>query len=313
MIHFTYLQKSGGASGHMLGEICTTFVMASLMGGEAVYHDSWIKGSGSHSPHEFHKDFYYPNKQLIISEGAFKENTTPLLEKYDYIHDIKGFALWESASYDQYEKTKNEILELAAKYNNLLVRITDTYLIRFHVVYEWFRLKHLKEDLYSSHLIPKLRQLYYYDHEKLPLKNALAIQVRTGPLWNSQLKNAGFTCDYYTEIIEIFNKYFDIDINIYCENVNHNDVLKLNELKNTTVKAGGFGELTTHFNEMCRSRFFFVSECSLSLFVGYLSQGTHVLVDAKIKKNRPNLWNHTDNLPNFVPFSNFEEGVKALK
>lgn len=162
--------------------------------------------------------------------------------------------------------------------------------------------------------------MYYYDHNNNEI-NAIAIHMRRGDLckWCYDI---GFTIEYYKKIIHIINKRLNIPINIYTEssdknttthqpirveerkNCDYNDILTLEKFENVTIYAGTEKEFSSHFNELCRSKYLMISPSSFSLFAAFISNGT-VFVDTKCLK-RSNLFQHMKIIPNFKVFNDFE-------
>ena len=167
---------------------------------------------------------------------------------------------------------------------------------------------YIKEDIYHNKLLPKLRKLYYYDHNETIL-DCISIHIRCGDLYNNMLEY-GFTFEYYKKIIDILNLHFNKQINIYCENKNYQHVYKLKEVKNVEVYIGGINEFSNHFNCLVNSKVLILSPSSLSLFAGYLSNGL-VLIDNKSINFRNNLFHSSDGV--IENFDNISEKIELIK
>ena len=132
----------------------------------------------------------------------------------------------------------------------------------------------------------------------------------------------GFTIDYYIKIINIINEKMNIPINIYTEsagkntstqlsinanerkNINYNDILRLQNLKNVTIYAGEKKDFSSHFNALCRSKYLMISPSSFSLWAAFISKGM-IFVDTKCL-DRPNLFRHIKLISKFIVFDEFK-------
>ena len=78
------------------------------------------------------------------------------------------------------------------------------------------------------------------------------------------------------------------------------------------IDIGGLDVFSKHFNEMCRSKYLFLSPSSFSIFTGYLSLGT-IIGDEKLYKFRPNIFNNLKITPNFNIHDNINEFEEFIK
>mgnify|MGYP005638476297 FL=1 len=81
------------------------------------------------------------------------------------------------------------------------------------------------------------------------------------------------------------------------------------------MDLGNLPEFNKQFNELCRSKYLFLSPSSFSIFTGYLSNGI-VIGDEKLEKFRSNIFNDLKLTPNFNIVNNiaeFENFIKTLQ
>tara|TARA_B110001452_G_C15241431_1_gene429866 strand:- start:4991 stop:5932 length:942 start_codon:yes stop_codon:yes gene_type:complete len=310
MIHITYIPSSKHilASGHILFEIFTTFIFSMLLDIKPVWDDSW-------------------KKSLIITEESIKNNTETKLSKYDHVININNFIKWESITYQDFLNIKNLIEDSKKNYKNILITLSNVCVIHPDILCNWYNLKYISDDIYTLQAKPMLEKLYYYDHNNTPI-NTLAIHIRRGDIVQ-QCYDYGLTLDYYKNIINIINEHLNIQIHIYYEdgfaarnnahdknviNFNYDDILILGTLENVTlIKGKGTGpDFHKQFNELCRNKIVIMSPSSFSLWVGFITSGI-VLVDKKCINCRPNLFRHSENIPNFIVFENFIDIIETLK
>lgn len=294
MIYLTYIEPIYSStdlyylynsSGHVMLDIFATVIFGFLFDAKIIYHESW-------------------SLSKIISVNAWKEYCDKPLESYDYEITIDHIKEWKGLSKEQLNELKDKIFTLSKIYKNILVKFTNVCKIHPHTLHLWYKEKYLSYDMYSEKVIPKLKQLYYFDNsnEKLDI---FSIHIRRGDLYKDIIQ-VGYTYEYYKNIINIINKYLNIQIKVYCENFNCVDILPLNQLKNTHVDIGGLDVFSNHFNEMCRSKYLFLSPSSFSIFTGYLSLGT-VIGDEKLEKFRPNIFN------NLTPIFNINNNINEFE
>jgi len=288
MIFISYKQNSGGRSGHKLCDIFTCFIFQCLLNINVLYHESW-------------KD------QLILSEKSLKKHTYSFTGKFDHIENINGWHKWECLSWEDFNSIKQKIIQLN-KDKNILIRLSNVVKIHPHIIYYWYVKKYINEDIYNNKILPTLRKIYYDDHNNI-ITDCISIHVRCGDLYHRLKKDIGFTFDYYNNIINTLNLYFNIKINIFCENSNSHDIKKLKGIKNVHLHIGNKNDFITHFNCMVNSKVLIVSPSSMSLFASYICKGL-VLIDNKSINWRPNVF-HSYNL--IEKFNNIEEKIDLIK
>tara|TARA_B110000444_G_scaffold258928_1_gene301196 strand:- start:1684 stop:2595 length:912 start_codon:yes stop_codon:yes gene_type:complete len=303
MLYLTYIEPLyhskdsfilNNSSGHILLDVFSTFIFGILLDAKVIYHESW-------------------SLSKIIEKDSWLHYCDKPLNHYDYVLTIDNIRNWKGLSINEFENLKNNILNVSQKYDNVLIKFTNVCKIHAHQLHIWYKNDYLKTDIYSEKIIPILKNLYYFKNNK-DIINQFAIHIRRGDL-ATQLINTGYTYNYYKNIIDIINKYLNINIVVYCENWKCDDIKKLSKLKNTTLDLGNLPEFNKQFNELCRSKYLFLSPSSFSIFTGYLSNGI-VIGDEKLEKFRSNIFNDLKLTPNFnivnniVEFGNF---IKTLQ
>lgn len=304
MYHITYnvnTAKDLLSSGHILWNIYSTFILSFFTDFDVIPHNSWYNSS-------------------IITKNSFIKNTKKKEDKYEKTIIIDKYMKWESIDYNDFK----EIIKLTNYYksnhNSVLIILTNVCNIHPDIVYEWFLLKKITTDIYSSVLIPHIRNLYYYDNNK-EIINAFAIHIRRGDLCKWTYEN-GFTINYYKNIINHINKYLNIPINIYTENHSNNTTTKLNiraeerknidysdidilfKIKNVNIFKGDLNSFKKDFNQLCRSKYLLMSPSSFCLWAGFISN-QKIYIDNKNKKCRPNCFKNIDIIPNFITYDDF--------
>ena len=304
MFHITYNVNTASdllSSGHILWNIYSAFILAYFTNIDVIPHHTWY------------------NSQ-IITKNSLINHTKKKLEKYDKTIVIDKYLKWESISYEDFKEIVNLINYYKSRYNTVCFVLTNVCNIHPDIVYEWFSLKKISTDVYNLKLIPNIKKLYYYDHNK-EIINAFSIHIRRGDLckW---VYESGFTINYYKNIINHINKYMDIPINIYTEsegkntttqldirkkerkNINYNDIDVLGNLKNVNIYKGDLDSFKKDFNELCRSKYLLVSPSSFCLWAAFISN-KKIYIDKKCMVCRPNCFRNIDIIPNFIKYDEF--------
>jgi hypothetical protein len=121
--------------------------------------------------------------------------------------------------------------------------------------------------------------------------NQISIHIRRGDL-ASRIINAGLDYNYYKNKINIILKVLpNIPIVIYCENENYDDLIPLKTINNVTLKLGGPENLESDFNELVKSKYLFISPCSMCVIAGYLNSNTVLYDNDILEKFRPAIIN----------------------
>lgn len=304
MLHITYNVDSATdllSSGHILWNVFSTFVISFFIECKVIPHESWKRSS-------------------IITYDAFLNHTDKKLNKYDKHVYIDKYKKWESINFSDLNDIIKTIKNIKKKYNNICVIFSNVCNIHPDIVYKWYKLKKIPNDIYSLKLIPYIKNLYYYDHKRDKI-DAFAIHMRRGDLckWTY---DEGFTIDYYKNIINHINKKMNIPINIYTEStgkgtttqldirkderktINYDDIDELSIIKNVNIYKGDLNDFTLHFNELCRSKYLLCSPSSFCLWASFLSNNK-IYIDDKCRICRPNCFRNINIIPNFIVYNKF--------
>ena len=314
MVHLTYIQNSGGRSGHALGDVTTAFILEKLLKEfnlALVFHASWLN-------------------QKVITPESLKAHCVEPLTVYDHIVEInhKTFPLpfvegaggdqshWLGWSWDDFIRLKDLLTGLDPFNKNILIKASYGCKIHLNSVKGWYLNGLLTEDIYKK-TTTLLKNLYYRDHPQGTIKG-IAIHIRTGDLMYRYHQDLGY--EYYANIIHCLNRSVNYPINVYFENLNAEDYLKLGDLPNTTVypagkpsqkQRAGDKNLERDINMLIRHEVLFVSPCSLAIFCGQLSNGL-VLCDASlITSHRRKLFKEAGNV--FEVFNSIEDKLETIK
>jgi hypothetical protein len=308
MIHITYFPSTNDSlsSGHIFFEIFTVFIFSHLIPNiKPIWNKEW-------------------NLSKIISKESFLNFTAPPLKNYDKIIIINKFHKWGSLSFQDFLDIKQTINEASEKYDTILIQLQNVCAIHPDVLHSWYINKSLKDNIFVNNARPLLKNMYYFDHNSKPI-NAIAIHIRRGDLLE-RLYSAGFTIEYYKNIIININKVLDIPIYIYCESDNNkgttrplanysnkynNDYIELTKLKNVQIKLGNYHNFSEQFNELTRCKYLILSPSGFSLWAAFISQGK-ILYDQKCVDFRPNLFRNAHIIPNFFQYNNPDEILNEL-
>lgn len=312
MKHITYNHTSHVkyvSNGSVFQEILSCYIISIICDLKVVYHDSW-KFCG------------------FITYDSFQKNTTKPLEKYDNIFNINNFLKWESISFDDLMNIKNFIDNCN---DNTLIILGNVCLINPSVLYKWYKEGLLEKDYYSELFLPKLKELYFNDHNSEQI-NQFYIHIRNGDIGN-RYYNEGLTLEYYTNIIKLINDVSDIKINIMYEGdsnkttinpnlspcyvnqrqgYNHLWCRELGKLPNVILNEGDLDNLDKQINELCRAKYLLISPSHFCYYSGITSNGLK-FVDNKTINIHSDALKNTIDLPNFVVYDNFEDILTYLK
>lgn len=291
MIFLTYKQNSSGRSGHVLCDIFTAFVFEALIDIKILYNDSW-------------------KNQLILTPSILKKHTYSFNGSIDFVFEINNICKWDCLTFDDVKQIKEQINQLVKenKDKNVLVELSNVAKIHPHIVHHWYQQKKIPEDIYNNRILPKLREIYFEDHDE-NITDSISIHVRAGDLYHSIKNDIGFTFDYYNNIVDTLNKHFDTPINIFCEDSNSHDIKRLKNKKNVFIHIGGVSDFSSHFNKMINSRVLILSPSSMSLFAGYICKGL-VLIDNKSIEWRLNVFGNNNLIQKF---DNLNEKIEIIK
>lgn len=290
MIYLVYHHKSG-RSGHALKNIMTIFALKTLIDNSVViYHSSYAKQ-------------HILNGNDIKSECVDEQNI-----KFDKTITVNNYVKWGGITFNDFTKLKNNINDLSKKYENIKVVIEKVYRIHPFILHNWFIEKKITENLYQTQFLPLLGRIYYRNKDS-KTKNQISIHVRRGDVAQSQIKR-GFNNIYYQNIVNTFNKEFNLPINIYTEDYNNKDLLSLKNINNVTLYFGGVSDIDNHFHNLCVSKILVLSSSSFSTWAAYLSKGNVLFHENEIKH-----FNHKvlpDNFYSYVP-KTFSNKVQIIK
>ena len=308
MIHITYIPSTNDtlSSGHIFFEIFTVFIFSHLIPNiKPVWNEKW-------------------NLSKIISKSAFLNFTVPPLKKYDSVVIINKYHKWESLSFQDFLDIKQIINEASKKYDTILIQLQNVCAIHPDVLHSWYIAKSFPSNIFVDKTRPLLKNMYYFDHNNTPI-NAVAIHIRRGDLL-TRLYDAGFTMDYYKNIITNINKVMDIPIYVYCESDNNKgttrtlvnysnkynqdyNILKNN--KNVEIKLGNMDNFSEQFNELTRCKYLILSPSGFSLWAAFISC-SKILYDNKCVDFRPNLFRNAHILPNFFQYNEPSDIIKLI-
>lgn len=299
MIHITYFPSSNHpmSSGHIFFEIFTTFIFSQLIpNSKPVWNKTW----------ELSK---------FISKKSYEKHTVLPLENYDKIIVINQYRKWESISFQDFLDIKQTIDEASKRYGTIFIQFKNVCAIHPDVLHSWYINKLLKENVFVEKAKPLLKNMYYFDHNSEPI-NAIGIHIRRGDLL-TRLYNAGFTMEYYKNLIININKVLDLPIYVYCESDKKEGTTRsiieyssqfdgdynlLKCLKNVHLKLGNLHNFSEQFNELARCKYLFLSPSGFPLWAAFISSGK-ILYDKKCVDFRPNLFRYVKSLPNFFQYT----------
>lgn len=304
MKHITYNHTSHAdniSNGSVFQEILSCYIISIICDLKVVYHNSWEYCG-------------------FISYDSFQKNTVRPLDKYDNIININNYLKWESLSFKDLIDIKTAITKCS---NNTLIVLSNVCLINPSYLYKWYKEGLLEKDYYSELFLPKIRELYFFNHSNEEIEQ-FYIHIRNGDL-GKLLYDNGLTLEYYTNIIKLINSISDIKINIMYEGgdakkttlitpsfknervgYNHLWVRELGKLPNVILNEGDLDNLDKQINELCRAKYLLLSPSTLSYYSGIISSGMK-FVDKKFIEIRENVLKNTIDLPQFIVFTDFKE------
>ena len=250
MIYLTYNQNSGGRSGHKLKDIMSLFIFSFFIKNSiCCSHPSW--------------------KLQKILKIKIEKSVTDV--KYDTLLKINDVIEWDGISHEKFKEIIENIKNNHSSGKNLLVEFSNVCRIHPSTLHNWYTKNLIYQDTFNKKFLPLIKK-FYYGIKTPVLKNQISIHVRRGDIAKKIIKS-GFDKKYYSNIINILNKHYDIPICIFSENENSEDLLELRSLKNTTVHLGGIDEMKSHFYQMVTSKFLILSASSFSSWAAYISIG----------------------------------------
>lgn len=311
MKYITYKHTSHSryvSNGSVFQEILSCYIISIFCNLEVVYHETW-KYCG------------------FITHKSFKRNTTKSLDNYEAIININNYCKWESLNFQDLIDIKNKINKMK---DNTLIILGNVCLINPSYLYKWYKSGLLDIDYYSNIFLPKLNELYFYDHLNKEIEE-FYIHIRNGDI-GKKFYDFGLNLKYYTDIIKKINSVSDMKINIIYEGgdpkkttleltpcyknerkgYNHLWVTELGKLPNVILKEGNLDNLDIQINELCRAKYLLLSPSTLSYYCGMISKGIKFIDKIMISLHKNGLSNTTD-LPNFNVFGVSDEILTYLK
>jgi len=134
----------------------------------------------------------------------------------------------------------------------------------------------------------EFKELYWFNKPLQKNKDRIniSVHIRRGDCALREIYN-GYDFKFYKKIINTINKTFsgkNFVINIFCENLNCDDIIPLGKLPNTKlcigkvlpddfIKIPKTGLVNQAFHALCCSDFLFANDSEFSIMSGYLSNG----------------------------------------
>lgn len=271
--YITYDQL-GGRSGHVLKNIFTCYVVASLVDNLVVLpqkhwnHTRWFR-SGE-----------FRDGQLIINFDTTESQAKLNNKKFSKIITIEPSAdQWDGMNFKQFSKLKQTIENAPVDSLIILKPVTRLHI---HQPTEWYNKKLIKSDPLVDKIIPVLRNLYFKNNNDAPI-NCLSIHVRRGDVNNPQSdsyvhKDMRWPVEYFKQAIITFRKKFpDIPINIFSEKAFSDDLHVLKKFDNLNLILGDGSSLQKDMNHMINSRFFMPCNSGFSTWISYISRGKIIM------------------------------------
>ena len=257
----TYQQTSGGRSGHQLKDLFTSVILGELFNLETFFGDSW-------------------QKQSLLSNippiGTIPSQTIRL--------NIKRQA-WDGISFEEFQKISRTIEPRRG--DDTLFVFSGVCRIHLCQLHEWELADKIAAGTFDS-CLKILRNLYWGKNGPSGLRNGeVAIHARRGDVadpnhheYNEMGPGAWDASFYQEKINQIKERFNPSQITIYSEEQGSED---LKTLKGVTLDLGGTKELDRHLREMVSAEYFMPSCSSLSTWAAYISHGTILISDKKIK------------------------------
>lgn len=286
MKYITYQQNGRGRSGHQLKDIITVFIISFLTDKlNVIYNNSW----------ENQKIFENINVKNINYNQSSEIVTISNLNDNKYINKCR----FDGITFDTLSEILNQINNCK---ENTIINFTDVIRIHPYQLHNWFIEKKINKDFFTMDLIPLLRKLYNKNISEL--NNVFAIHIRRGDLAKKMISE-GWDINLYKNIILLINKFFDIPINIYSENINSKDLLKLKGYKNVNLKMGNTDSLKKDLHEMITSKYLLISNSSLSNWMAYISKGDIFMPKNLVIRHfqhikYPSNFHYIDDLENYI-------------
>lgn len=264
MKYITYNQNTGGRSGHKLNDIFSTYILSFLIRDLEVHaHPSWQ----NQALFKFDFDKTVDYSQIIEIESKESRN--------------------EGMTFDCFRKIKNKI-ESAP--NESLIMLGGTTRILPMQLTSWFNDGLIKENLFFTKFLPMIRSMYGAHNQREAI-NCLSVHARRGDVADPQNKAYWrfWSADYIDSKIKLFrSQHPNLEINIFSEKENSEDLSILTKYKNLNLHLGDENTLKDDINFMVNSKFFMLSNSNLPIWISLISKNTIIIPsdkDIKFFKN----------------------------
>lgn len=260
MKYITYNQNTGGRSGHKLNDIFSAYIFSFLIRDlEVCPHPSWQ----DQAFFDFDLNQTIKYSQTINIESEQKMN--------------KGM------QFNLVQKIKNQIKN--APDESLIILQGTTRILPMQLT-SWFNDGLINENLFFTKFLPMIRNMYY-KHNQRQIIDCLSIHVRRGDVADPQNKAYWrfWSVDYIDSKIKLFrSQYPNLEINVFSEKENSEDLSILTKHKNLNLHLGDINTLKNDINFMVNSKFFMLSNSNLPIWLSLISENTIIIPkDKKIK------------------------------
>jgi len=257
----TLKKIEGGRMGDRLKTISSMLIWSKILNAELV----WDVGMHSMTPVPTARSTvnFFSNEAIEMNKILLSFHTKRVYTKK--ISNFRGLTL------DEVMEVKKEFDE-----NDFdLFVFSGVPRIHFHHLFGFAKFRSEFRDIYHVS-INWFNDLYWYDRIKKSNENiSISIHIRRGDLAEQQI-NSGFDCDYYKKLITIINKRTIrarkvVNITIFCENKNNEDILPLYELENVEPSSAATAE--ADFHSLCSSDILIACKSGFSTMASYLCSG----------------------------------------
>lgn len=260
MKYITYNQNTGGRSGHKLNDIFSAYIFSFLIRDLEVHpHPSWQ------------------------DQAFFEFNLNQTIEYSQTINIESEQKINKGMGFNLVQKIKNQIKN--APDESLIILQGTTRILPMQLT-SWFNDGLINENLFFTKFLPMIRNMYY-KHNQRQIIDCLSIHVRRGDVADPHNKayRRFWSADYIDSKIKLFrSQYPDLEINVFSEKENSEDLSILTKYKNLNLNLGDINTLKNDMNFMVNSKFFMLSNSNLPIWLSLISENTIVIPkDKKIK------------------------------
>ena len=263
----TYDINSGGRSLHKLGEILSVYIYDLLLDVDTkiVCHGSWFSRD-----QRIFQDFgvppFNPNLPTLYIDNYTKSNP-------DY---------WWGITYKDFKDINSRVSNYVNKKGKCNVVLTNLAAITPTKLSNWYHKGYIKEDLYTTKLIPRLKKLFFTGtgYSRDP-KEHIAIHARRGDMyWQLVEAGKGLTCKDYKNIIPRIQDHYGLPVTVYTEVYNSDDLSPLAKLPDVTLSRGDRTQTKRDFYNLVNSKVLVISpESVYSTWAAYLHEGDVLVPD----------------------------------